>query len=249
MTTIKLVFWLSLLCSTASAQFVIVSGASFRADQPLSAGSWAAAFGNFTGVTGTTAASFPLPKTLANVKVTIDGIDSALYDVRPNQITFLIPYGAKTGILPVTISVGSTNFNGQVRLIPAAPAIFIRDTFTLPLAAAYNQDGVTINSSSSPTRRGQIVSIYGTGPGPLSRQPADGAAPGASPLASTVSTPQVFVAGVAATVQFSGLNPDAPGLWQINVQIPDLPFIAGRVPVRVYIDGVDSNEVSLFVQQ
>jgi uncharacterized protein (TIGR03437 family) len=53
---------------------------------------------------------------------------------------------------------------------------------------------------------------------------------------------------VEAQVQFSGLNPDAPGLWQINVFVPDRPFITGRVPVRVFMDGVDSNEVALFVQ-
>ena len=76
----------------------------------------------------------------------------------------------------------------------------------------------------------------------------DGAAPGASPLAATRSTPQVFIGGIEAQVQFSGLNPDAPGLWQLNVVVPNQAFITGRVAVRVFVDGVDSNEVVLFVQ-
>ena len=65
---------------------------------------------------------------------------------------------------------------------------------------------------------------------------------------NTKSTPQVFIGGVEATVQFSGLAPDLAGVWQINAFVPDKPFVTGRVPVVVYMDGVDSNEVTIFVQ-
>jgi uncharacterized protein (TIGR03437 family) len=248
MTQFKFVFWLALLAPVGTAQVVIVNGASFRAEQPISAGSWAAAFGTFTGVTTTTASSFPLPTTLASVKVTIDGVDAPLYDVRATQLTFLIPYATKPGIRPVQISIGATNITGNLRVMSSSPAVFIKDTATPPRAAALNQDGLTENSSSSPARRGEIVSIYGTGPGALTAQPTDGAIPGSSPLISTVSKPQVYIGGVEADVQFSGLNPGAPGLWQLNVIIPNQAFIKGRVPVRIYVDGVDSNEVTLFVQ-
>lgn len=72
-----------------NAQVAIVNNASFRADQPVSAGSWVAAFGAFSGVATTTAANFPLPKTLGGAKVTVAGVDAPLYDVRSSQITFL----------------------------------------------------------------------------------------------------------------------------------------------------------------
>ncbi len=99
-----------------------------------------------------------------------------------------------------------------------------------------------------PAKRGDVISIYGTGPGDLDHATADGAAPGFNPIINTVRKPQVFIDGVETTVQFSGLNPDAPGLWQVNAVIPNLPFVTGRVPVIVYADGVDSNEVTIFVQ-
>jgi uncharacterized protein (TIGR03437 family) len=126
--------------------------------------------------------------------------------------------------------------------------LFVKSTETPPKGAILNQDGATENTSSAPTRRGDVISIYGTGPGALSRQPPDGAAPGADPVVTTRSTPQVFIGGVQAQVQFSGLNALAPGLWQINATVPNLPFITGRVAVRVFMDGVDSNEVTVFVQ-
>ncbi len=244
----KILLTLLSLCAAAQAQITIVNGASFRGDQPVSAGSWVAAFGTFTGVSTTTATAFPLPATLGGVKVTIDGVDAPLYDVRATQLTFLIPYAIQTGIRNVQVTLPSGSMTGSVRVMSAAPGIFLKDSQSPPRAAVRNQDGVTENDSSTPAKRGEVVSIYATGPGTLSRQPTDGVPPGSTPLATTRSTPQVFVGGVEAQVQFSGLNPDAPGLWQINVTIPDHSFITGRVPVRVFIDGVDSNEVALFVQ-
>jgi uncharacterized protein (TIGR03437 family) len=235
-------------CATLPAQVAIVNNASFRGDQPVASGSWAAAFGAFANVQTTTASTFPLPKTLGGVTVRVDGMEAPLYDVRATQVTFLIPGAVQPGIRPVSITTGSATITGAVRVIHSAPGIFTKDAQTPPRGAVRNQDGVTENNQSAPARRGDVISIYGTGPGAFSSAVTDGAAPGANPLIRTVSTPQVFIGGVEAQVQFSGLNPDAPGLWQINATIPNLPFITGRTAVRVFVDGVDSNEVAIFVQ-
>ena len=248
MKTILRIVPLALLAASLEAQVAIVNNASFRADQAVTAGSWAAAFGNFAGVTATTAAAFPLPKTLGGVTVTVDGVDAPLYDVRSTQITFLIPGAAEPGLRPVQIAIGSANITGSVRLMSNAPGLFTKDTQSPPRGAVRNQDGITENTSSTPARRGEVVSIFGTGPGALTSPVADGAAPGADPLVRTRSTPQVFIGGVEAQVQFSGLNPNAPGLWQINAIVPNQAFLTGRTAVRVFVDGVDSNEVTIFVQ-
>jgi uncharacterized protein (TIGR03437 family) len=236
------------LCAGLKAQISVTNGASFRLDQPLAAGSWATAKGTFTGVADALAPSFPVPKSLGGVSVSVDGVDAPVYFVSAGQINFLIPYGASPGLRSIQIKTPSGSVTGSVRIISAAPGLFTKDTQSPPRAAVRNQDGVTENNSSTPTKRGDVISIYATGPGQLSRQPPDGAAPGASPLVTTVSKPQVFIGGVETQVQFSGLNSDAPGLWQINAVVPDLPFITGRVAVRVFMDGVDSNEVAIFVQ-
>jgi minor extracellular serine protease Vpr len=246
--SIKTYLTVLLFCGGLNAQVAIVNNASFRGDQPVASGSWVAAFGAFSGVATTTAATFPLPKTLGGVKVTVDGVDAALYDVRVSQITFLIPYATAAGLRPVQITTGSGTVSGSVHVIGSAPGLFTKDTQSPPKGAIRNQDGFTENTSSTPAKRGEIISIYATGPGALNSQVQDGAAPGSTPVVTTRSTPQVFIGGVEAQVQFSGLNPDAPGLWQINATLPNLTFITGRVPVRVFMDGVDSNEVTVFVQ-
>jgi uncharacterized protein (TIGR03437 family) len=239
---------LVVFCAGVQAQVAIVNNASFRGDQPVAAGSWVAAFGSFTGVSTTTASGFPLPKTLGGVKVTVDGVDAPLYDVRSTQITFLLPNATAAGLRPVKITTSSSSLDGSVRVITSAPGLFTKDTQTPPKGAIRNQDGVTENTSSAQAKRGDVISIYGTGPGAFTQPITDGAAPGFNPLITTRSTPQVFIGGVETQVQFSGLNPDAPGLWQVNAVVPNLPFITGRVPVRIFVDGVDSNEVTVFVQ-
>jgi uncharacterized protein (TIGR03437 family) len=238
------------ICSVLQAQVTVINGASFRLEQPVSAGSWASAFGSFSGVSTTVGTVFPIPKTLGGVTVTVDGSEAPVYFVSSGQINFLIPAAVAPGIRPVQVRTPSATVNGSVRVITSGPGLFVKDASTdrPPKGAILNQDS-TENTSSNLARRGQVIQIYGTGPGRPSAPIADGALSPASPLVRTLSTPQVFIAGVEAEVQFSGMAPDLVGVWQINAFVPDRPFISGRVPVVVFMDGVDSNEVTIFVAQ
>lgn len=230
-------------CGAMQAQIAVLNGASFRVGQPVTAGSWAAAFGTFANVTQTTASASPIPKTLGGVTVSVNGVAAPVYFVSPTQINFLIPFAVTPGVRNVEIKTSSATLTGSVRVMSAAPGIFVNGSD----GAVINQDG-SINTTSARTRRGQVISIYATGPGALSRAIDDGAPAPSSPLANTVSTPEVFIGGVPAPVQFSGMAPGFAGLWQINVTVPDRAFVTGRIPLQVYMDGVDSNEVAIFVQ-
>jgi uncharacterized protein (TIGR03437 family) len=183
--------------------------------------------------------------------VSIEGVDAPVYFVSSSQINFLIPYQTASGLRTVQVKTASGTVSGNVRVISAAPGIFIKDTTQqIPPKGAIRNEDASENTSSNPTHRGKIISIYATGPGALDQQVADGAAaPAQEPFARTRSTPQVYIGGVEAQIQFSGLAPSFAGLWQINAVVPDRSFLSGRVPVQVFMDGVDSNEVSVFVVQ
>lgn len=245
-TGIKLLLALLILGTVSSAQVVVVNNASFRVDQAVAAGSWVAAFGNFTGVQSTTAGAFPLSSSLGGVRVTVGGVEAPIYFVSETQLVFLIPVATAPGVYPVSVITAAGTLGTSVQVMSAAPGIFQKDTASPPRAAVRNQDGVTENDESAPAHPGDIIAMFGTGPGAFTSDPPDGAAPGAG--FDTVSTPEVFIAGIKSEVRFSGLNAAAPGLWQLNVRIPPELSITGRVPVRVFVDGVDSNEVSIFVQ-
>jgi uncharacterized protein (TIGR03437 family) len=223
------------------------NGASFRTDQPVTPGSWVTAVGTFAGVSNTTATGFPLPKTLGGVTVTVAGADAPLYFVSSTQINFLIPYVTPAGVQSMQVKAGGATFDSSVRVSTASPGLFTKDTQSPPKGAILNQD-FGENTSSHQAQRGEVIQIYGTGAGALNGTAEDGAAAPSDPLITTKSTPQVFIDGVQAQVQFSGLAPGFPGVWQVNAFVPDKPFISGRVPVQVFIDGVDSNEVGVFVQ-
>ena len=63
------------------------------------------------------------------------------------------------------------------------------------------------------------------------------------------TAPRVFVAAEIAEVVYSGLSTEFPGLWQINVRVPDAPSIARQVPVFVIgDDGSVSNGVTIWVE-
>jgi len=233
-----------LACGSAlSAQVVVLNGASFRTGQPVTAGSWAAAFGTFANVTETVATVSPIPKTLGGVSVTVNGVEAPVYFVSPTQINFLVPFSVTPGVRNVEIKTAAATQTTTVRIMSAAPGIFANTIG----GAVLNQNG-SLNTDSARASRGQVISIFATGPGALSATIADGAAAPSDPLARTVSTPDVFIAGVRATVQFSGMAPGFAGLWQVNAVVPEQAFITGRVPLQLYMDGVDSNEVTIAVQ-
>ena len=253
---ISITFWLLFAVSLSHAQspLRIVNAASIRAEQPVAAGSWVSAFNEnigFPNVSTIDNVTIPLQKTLGGVTVSVDGIPAPLNYVSFAQINFLIPYGVAPGLRPIVVNTSTNTYSGTVRIVSGAPGLFTKDTNTPPRGAILNQDG-SENSSTRLAIRGQAISIYATGSGSLDRSVADGEATPRSPLINTISKPQVFIGGVevpAESVEFSGLAPDWVGLWQINVRIPALSFLSGRLPVQVFMNGVDSNEVTVYVAQ
>lgn len=215
-------------CGALSAQVVVLNGASFRAGQPVTGGSWAAAFGTFPNVTETVAGVSPIPKSLGGVTVSVNGIQAPVYFISPSQVNFLVPSTVAPGLRDVEVKTSSATLTGTVRVMSAAPGLFVYE--------------------SAPMRRGQPITIYATGPGALSAPIEDGAPAPSSPLVTTASKPDVLIGGVRAEVLFSGMAPGFAGLWQINAIVPDKQFLTGNVSLQVFIDGVDSNEVSIVVQ-
>ncbi len=139
---------------------------------------------------------------------------------------------------------------GSVPMDVASPALFAGQDSSRGTGqiAALNvrPDGTYygINSPANPVSRSHFVELYATGQGFIPNAPPDGAMPGSSPLYSTPDKPRVIV-NIAEVppenVTYSGLNPFFPGLWQVNVKIPDSTPPANAIQLVIIHKNIPSN--------
>jgi len=221
-------------------------------------------FGTDTANSNQQANPVPYPTVLADTQVLFNGQPAPVLLVSPGQINFMIPMSAPTSgtadVQVVRQSTGQILTDGLVSMNTVSPAIFAGGLSNCSLAggkckqaAVVNGDG-TLNSPTSPAAAGSYISIYATGQGFVQGAPADGDIPRGG-LVNTSVVPRVFInacyvddsactheTGVD-TVQFSGLSPQFPGVWQINVRIPKNTGPGAQVPIFLVMSNVTSQSV------
>ena len=194
------------------------------------------------------ASSTPLPTTLSDIQVLVNNVPSPLFFVSPGQINFLVPMNIPTSgtaeFQVVKASLGQVLASGSANLDRVAPALFASNGAGTGQLAAINEDG-TVNSPTNMISRGKVIVLYGTGAGFVTGAPADG-----SPATGAVNTdaqpPSVRVLIGSdfvpdANILYSGLAPGFPGLWQLNVKIPDTVAPSPATVVVVQIYSINSN--------
>jgi len=238
------------LCLPAQNTLAVVNGASFRAKAGVAPGSLASAFGDFTGVTSGDATATPLPRQMAGVQVLVNGVAAPLLAVRPGQINFQVPAATATGRAAVRVTRdGADVAAGTAEIVGVAPGIFIADPTDLSRpGAVLNQDSA-LNRETRRIRRGEVLQVFATGQGPVSQPVTDGASGPVSPLAETIEPIHVYLGNEEASVLFSGLSPQFPGVWQINVRVPDKASLSGQFPLFITSKNVTSNGVTIWIEK
>jgi uncharacterized protein (TIGR03437 family) len=211
----------------------------------------------------------PLPTDLADLQVSVGNADGSrtlapLYYAAPTQINFIMPWNApSTGTADVQVlkkSTGQLLAASPVPMNIVSPAIFVTSPAGAgaKLAAVINGDGITVNDATHPAKVGEYISIYATGQGSVSSPPADGDIP-RNGLVGSQGTPRVFIGsdytdqiplqgdekrsipGVDNNfISFSGLSPSIPGMWQINVRIPQATA-SGPQPLGLLFFSIPDN--------
>jgi uncharacterized protein (TIGR03437 family) len=202
---------------------------------------------------------YPLPTTLADVQVLLNGNPVPLFSVQPQQINFQVPMSAQRGLATlevVQVSTGQTLGSFPARVVQFLPGLFKADppvhTTTIPdtcgglngicfQALALNPDG-SMNSPSNPAARSTVISIFGTGQGVVDNAPADGDLTPDSQL-TTPFKPRVILGTqfVDDNVMFSGLAPGMVGVWRVDVKIPDLTAPGNNLVALVTPDTQTTN--------
>jgi uncharacterized protein (TIGR03437 family) len=183
-----------------------------------------------------------LPLALDLVQVSFDvpsagiSVPGRMVYVSPTQLDLQVPWelqGQTSAQVKVTIDFSYGNVV-TIPLAAYAPAFFEAGG----VVAATEAGGAIINSAN-PAANGATISLFANGLGPVSNQPATGEPAPSSPLARTTTTPEVSIGGQTAIVQFSGLAPGFPALYQINATVP-AGLAAGNQPIVVKIGGQTS---------
>jgi len=208
------------------------------------------------------ATGFPLPISLKDVTVQLNGIAAPLLYVSWSQVNLLVPWelmgqnpiyadvtvkgiSVSTGTDPVqyfTINRAAPGVFFGPGLLPAQGVVQIANTaiFAAPVTSTF--------LPGRPAKRGEYVTIWCTGLGDVTNRPPSGAAASSIPLSVTLAMPTVTIGGKAAAVSFSGLAPGFVGLYQINAQVPADAPVGERVPLTVTQAGVLGNTVVIAVQ-
>jgi len=184
----------------------------------------------------------PLPLSLADVAVTVNGVPAPVLYVSEHQINAQLPYGIPPGPATIVVRVtGGLSPPFPITVQTAAPGVFMSPQGQ---AAMLNANG-SVNTPASPADVGTIASLFFTGQGPVDQPEDDGDAPDVGTAVSATLPASATVGGIPAEVHFVGLAPLYPGLAQMNLRIP--PLASGTYPVVIKIGDVASNAPRLTV--
>jgi uncharacterized protein (TIGR03437 family) len=219
---------------------LVVGGASNAASgqQSYAPGMLLSVYGTALGDFIQSAGTIPLPQYLAGFEASVNGVTAPLYYVSPGQVNIQIPYETEPGNTTLTVGNPYINVNYSLKIVPAAPGIFMTNGFT---AAPF-----------SSAARGATSTVFITGDGQVSPALADGASPAAGTPPSELPQPQLpvklTVAGLAATISFYGIPSGLVGVTQINYVVPANAPV-GVQPVVVTVGSVPSPPANLTITE
>jgi uncharacterized protein (TIGR03437 family) len=228
---------------------------------PVSPGEFVTIFGSGLAASTLSAQSLPLPKTLNNVQVSVNGRSAPLLFVSSTQINLLIPFATSEPYATIQVTNNNVVSNPvTVYTSPTTPGVFALtslDGITYPSAlgpAAVLHLDYTLVTPENPAVPGETLVLYLTGLGTVTPPVGDGAPGPSNPPSNADEAIGIGVdiydhSGVisVANVGFAGLAPGYPGVYQINFMVPN-GVASGMGYVDVSTNEAYTTEAKLFIQ-
>lgn len=223
----------------------VVNSASF--DGSIAQNTWISIFGRRLSSTirlwrQTDFKDNKLPLQLENVSAMVNGKPAYVAYVSPEQLNILTPPDTAEGPVQIQVTVnGAAAPPVTITLRKYAPALFMFNQESRKYIAATHANGTLLGKttlipgSTTPAAPGETITLYATGLGATNPAFATGELIGSAINLAVPVT--VNFGSMAGQVSFAGLT--MPGLYQINVKLPD-NVSDGDVPVTIQIGGLTS---------
>src|ERR1051326_200013 len=139
------------LPSLPAGSVITVNGASYRTDQGIAPGSFAAAFGAFAATPD---------------HILVAGVEATVVNASRSQVNFIVPSSGPKGVAPISVRSGGAELgSGQFTISAAGAGIFILNAADNSQPGAIENQDFSVNGSASPARSGSVIQIFATGYG------------------------------------------------------------------------------------
>ena len=190
----------------------------------------------------------PLSQSIGGVTVRIEGRLLPLLFVSPEQINAQLPSDLPEGSYKVFVKSGyQPEIGAEMRVTRNAPGLFGKAIEGQQLAAAAHEDGSVV-SVESPARRGETITLFGTGFGPYDKSYPDGFPVPASMQLSLTDPVEVLAGDLTLNPAWTGAAAGMIGTTATRLKIADDIPGTQRLELHVRVKGKDSNKVLLPIE-
>jgi uncharacterized protein (TIGR03437 family) len=181
------------------------------------------------------------------VSATFSSVSAPMRDVVPaaSLINAQIPFATKVGSANAILSTtGGSSTAQAVTIVAQAPGIFTNPP-GVGTAILVNLTDFKLVTSANPIPRGAFAFFYATGLGVMTPPVADGDG-GADGLQHDAVKPSVTIGDMPVQVLFAGQAPGFPGVYQVNIQIPQSAPTGNNIDMRIIsADGTQKSPVGV----
>jgi uncharacterized protein (TIGR03437 family) len=188
----------------------------------------------------------PLSQAIAGVSLVVGNRILPLMFVSPEQINAQLPRDLPPGEHTLhVIRIGEAPIEGKFTVVACAPGLFGQTYDDQEFVVALHEDGSAV-TPQSPARKGELVSVYGTGFGAYKLFLAEGfAAPPTSPFELQEDV-QISTGEHQPGKDWAGAAPGMVGTDVIRFRVTEP--MSGNLPLKMRMGAHESNTVLLPVE-
>jgi uncharacterized protein (TIGR03437 family) len=189
----------------------------------------------------------PLAQSIAGVTVTVNDRILPLLYVSPEQINAQVPSDLGDGDYVLQVhNTGQDDISATFSIARNSPGLFFQTLNSQQYALALHDDGSVV-TPDSPAKPGETLSLLGTGFGPYNGLVIDGFFP-PNPAPGLADSVSLSTDGQVMPTMSSSAAPGYTGLTITKFKVPDSMQSGTTVPVKVTVNGADSNTVMVPIQ-